>query len=252
MVLPDFIIIGAARCGTTSLYNYMTHHPNIFPASEKELHFFDLNYNKGVSWYKSKFFQDNNKEKNFSIGESSPYYIYHPHVPYRISKAIPDVKIIAMLRNPIDRAYSNYHYAVKMKVENLSFEEAISKEQERLEGELVKMQNDENYFSFNHQNFSYLTRGIYVDQLKTWYDFFSEQQILVIRSEDFYVDSDSITNQVFEFLRIPKYQVQTSKVYNKGNYPSISDTRRRKLIEFFKPHNDQLSKLLNRNFNWDN
>ena len=66
MVLPDFIIIGAARCGTTSLYNYMTNHPNIFPASEKELHFFDLNYNKGVSWYKSKFFQDNNKEKNFT------------------------------------------------------------------------------------------------------------------------------------------------------------------------------------------
>jgi len=251
-VLPDFIIIGAARCGTTSLYNYMMSHPNIISTSQKEIHFFDLNFNKGLSWYESNFFKDNNKEKNFSIGESSPYYIYHPYAPYRISKIIPDVKLIVKLRNPIDRAYSNHQYAVKMKVENLSFEEAIAKEHERLEGELIKMQNDENYFSFNHQNFSYLTRGIYVDQLKTWYNLFSEQQILVIRSEDFYDDSNVITNQVFEFLGIPKYNVHTSKVYNKGDYPSMSNTTRSKLIEFFKPHNEQLSKLLNKNFNWDN
>ncbi len=251
-MLPDFIIIGAARCGTTSLYNYMISHPNIISASQKELHFFDLNFNKGLSWYESKFFKDNNKEKNFSIGESSPYYIYHPYAPYRISKIIPDVKLIAMLRNPIDRAYSNHQYAVKMKVENLSFEEAITKEHERLEGELEKMQNDENYFSFNHQNFSYLTRGIYVDQLKTWYNLFSKQQILVIRSEDFYDDSNVITNQVFEFLGIPKYKVHTSTVYNKGDYPSMSNTTRSRLKEFFKPHNEHLSKLLNKNFNWDN
>ena len=117
--LPDFIIIGCQRGGTTSLYNYITSHPDVEPASQKELHFFDYNFDKGLDWYKDQF------PDNKITGETSPYYIIHPHAPRRIAQAKPDVKILILLRNPGDRAYSHYNLEVKIGHEKLSFEDAI-------------------------------------------------------------------------------------------------------------------------------
>lgn len=128
MKLPDFIIIGAQKCGTTSLFNYLSKHPDVSLPEEKEIHFFDKFYNKGINWYKKNFLND-----GMLTGEATPYYIYHPHVTVRISSCCPNAKLIVMLRNPIDRAYSNFSMEKQRNNEPLAtFEEAIAAEPKRI------------------------------------------------------------------------------------------------------------------------
>jgi len=258
IMLPNFIIIGAQRGGTTSLYQYITKHPKIIPALHKEIHFFDINFKKGVSWYESQFRQNfsfslifkKKKFKDHITGEASPYYIYHPHVPKRISNIIPDVKLIVLLRNPIERAWSHYHHERRLGVEKLSFEDAIKEEPKRLNGEPEKMLVDENYYSFNHQHYSYLERGIYIDQLERWEKFFSKKQILILSSEEFYSDPSKICQTVFDFLGLPSIDTKKTKTYNKGEYQIMNAKTRTELVEYFKPHNEKLYNFLKRDFGW--
>src|SRR5437879_9845243 len=118
-LLPDFIIIGTQRGGTTSLYSYLASHPSVGPASTKEVHFFDNKYTKGLAWYRAhfpsaieKYYAEHIQKRKFITGESSPYYLFHPHVPKRVAKDVPHAKFIVLLRNPVDRAYSQYNHAV--------------------------------------------------------------------------------------------------------------------------------------------
>ena len=122
MTKPNFLIIGAQRCGTTSLYNYLIQHPQIVPSSKKEVHFFDLNFHLGQSWYEKHFPEVSD---NILTGEASPYYIFHPLCPKRIFDYDPSVKLIVILRNPIDRAYSHYRHIVRLGHEPLKFEDAL-------------------------------------------------------------------------------------------------------------------------------
>ena len=149
---PDFIIIGSEKCGTTSLYEYLKKHPNIIASTGKEVSFFDKNFHRGNGWYKSffpslltKFFKQTFSRTKILTFEATPRYLIHPHAAKRISKLYPNVKLIVLFRNPIDRAYSHYEqetiYAGR---ETLSFEEAIEKENERISHEYEKMERDEN------------------------------------------------------------------------------------------------------------
>jgi len=242
--LPDFIIIGAQRCGTTSIYNYITTHPKIAPASTKELHFFDVNFSKGLDWYKSQFSHDK------VTGEASPYYIFHPHCPKRIFEIIPTVKIIAILRNPIDRAYSHYWHEVRLGKEKLSFEKAIESENARLEGEVEKMMKDDTYYSFNHQHFSYLARGRYIEQIKKWYNLFEKKQILVLSSEEFFLNPNQSLNLVCDFLDLPYYEPQEFKIFHKGDNPQMENKMSTFLSEYFKEYNQKLFNYLGRYFDW--
>jgi len=211
-LLPDFIIIGAQRGGTTSLYNYLVEHPGIGTASIKEIHFFDTHHFKqGRAWYRAhfpssvqKYFVKRVRKFDFLTGEASPYYLFHPHAPARVAAMLPKVKLIVMLRNPADRAYSHFYHEVAGKHEKLSsFEEAIDCEEKRLAGELEKMQRDAHYQSFNHRHFSYLARGIYIDQLTVWMNSFPKEQLLLLRSEDFYADPGAILKRTLAFLNLP-------------------------------------------------
>ena len=138
--LPDFIIIGAMKSGTSILYNkFLSQHPCIQRATKKEIHFFDNKYSKGILWYKSHFptLKEKNNFKvknsqNMLIGEASPFYIFYPHTARRVYEVLPKVKLIAILRNPVDRAYSHYHHIVRNNKENLSFEAAIESEPKRI------------------------------------------------------------------------------------------------------------------------
>lgn len=116
---PDFIIIGVQKGGTTSLYSYLTQHPQIAPATQKEIHYFDFNFDKSTDWYCSHF-STSSEGEYLLAGEASPYYIFHPQVPQRIYDLFPQVKIIALLRNPVERAISHYYYYIKIQYESLS------------------------------------------------------------------------------------------------------------------------------------
>lgn len=256
--LPDFIIIGAQRCGTTSLYHYLTEHPHIVPAVRKEVHFFDNYFEEGIIWYRAhfpsllyKWYVKRLYQYDILTGEASPYYIIHPWAPWRISKILPHVKLIVLLRNPVDRAYSHYQHTIRLKKQTLSFEEAITRESEILAGEREQMLQNEQYYSSKYRIFSYLSRGIYVKYLKVWYRFFPSEQILILRSEDFYASPATSLKKVFTFLNLPDRELQEYKPYNHITYPEMASKTRKQLIEYFQPYNQQLYGFLKRDFFWD-
>lgn len=263
-LLPDFLIIGTQRGGTTSLYNYLVDRPGVGHASVKELHFFDKKFHKGPLWYRAHFptriqkycFERSRKEV-FVTGEASAYYIFHPHAPKRVAKLIPGAKLIILLRNPVDRAYSQYNFEVELGRETLSFEDAIANEEARIRKEREKILADEKYVSFDHSRYSYLARGIYIDQLVAWMKHFPRSQFLILRSEDFYADPVTALEQTSKFLNLPelapdertkKYKLHN---YNQTPYPKMDPATRKRLIEYFEPHNQRLYDFLVVNYNWD-
>ncbi len=260
-LLPNFLIIGSARSGTTSLYNYLVKHPDITPALQKEIHFFDYNYQKGLSWYRGqfpsqpyKYYVETMHRRNLITGEASPYYLFHPYTPQRVAQLLPEVKLIALLRNPIERAFSHYWWEVSWGNEHLPFEDAIEQEEKRIQ---VGIQNLDKSMSFNHLHFSYIARGKYAEQLERWFKYFPREQCLIIKSEDMYSNPADIFKQTLNFLHIPmidRYPHASSfKPYNgrKFNaYKKMATKMRERLIEIFKPHNERLYNLLGRDFGW--
>lgn len=252
--LPDFIIIGAKKCGTTFLYHLLLRHPHIAGASKKEVHFFDMRFDKGIDWYRSQFrppIEAGGQE--VATGEASPYYLYHPHAARRAAGVVPQAKLIALLRDPADRAFSDYHDKARQGREPLTFEEALEAEEGRLRGEKEKMLADEAYVSRNHRAFSYLSRGIYVDQLREWHKFFGKEQILVLKSEDMYKDTTGTLKKVLNFLYMPDIGIEVppiSQNQNEGRYAPMKSATRELLRKYFEPHNQRLYEYLGKDFGW--
>ena len=258
-VLPDFLIIGVPRGGTTSLYNYMIEHPNIIPALSKEIGFFSEHYDKGITWYKSHFPSKllnkymSWKKINFFTGEASPIYLYHPLAPKRILETIPNVKMILLLRNPVERAWSHYWQSVRKYREKLSFEEVIKRQMNEEHLSDYDAFCTELYHTNNDQILNqYISGSIYLERLKRFYDIFPKEKILILASEDLYNNPQMICDEISEFLKIPKWNL---KKFTKYNYyvkqPKLDERLKRQLLEYFKPHNEQLYKYLNRDFGWD-
>lgn len=251
-VLPDFLIIGAQKAGTTSLHGYLSEHPKVAPALAKEVHFLDYNFYRGEGWYRAHFPTYMGKWRGlFRVtGEGSPYYMFYPHAARRAKQLMPHTKLIVLLRNPLERAYSHYHHQVRLGLEELSFEEAIEREAERLVGEFEKIILDDEYYSFNYQNYSYLARGMYADQLDRWFKQFPRSQFLILESMDFYNNTAQAFQQVTDFLQLPRWQRSSYPTTNQGNYDPMHPETRAYLADFFEPHNARLYELLNSNFEW--
>jgi len=158
---------------------------------------------------------------------------------------LPHVKLIAILRNPIDRAYSHYQHGVRRGREHLSFEDSIQQETDRLQEETEKLLQIDNYKSFNHFHFSYLSRGRYVEQLKRWWQYFPKEQLLLIKSEDFFEHPTAVIKKVLIFLGISdlNWEVQSKKRYQKADYGKMNSSTRQYLSEYFAPYNQELYEL---------
>jgi hypothetical protein len=174
-----------------------------------------------------------------------------------VAAALPHVKLIVLLRNPVDRAYSQYHHAVELGHETIpTFEEAIEGEEERTAREREKILQDEHYYSEQYKHLSYLSKGIYVDQLQAWMALFPKEQFLILKSEEFYADPAASFKDVLAFLNLPEVETPVRKTaykqYNNNAYSSKMDpATRKRLIEYFKPHNARLYDLLGVDFGWD-
>lgn len=257
---PSFIIIGAARSGTTSLYNYLSQHPCILPAYRKEpTYFANLYHKKNMIWYRAHFptfahkifMEMKDKFQKVITGEASTYYLFYPYTAQRVNESLPSIKIIVMLRNPVDRAYSQYTQNKESGFEHLSFEEAIELEEERLKKDLVKLKEDHNYDSFELHKYSYFKRSTYVDQLKIWAKYFQKEQMKIIKSEEFYENTNRIYNETLEFLGLSRFNLNDFRKYSHVDYKPMNPTTRKKLIGYFKPHNERLYEFLNRDFHWE-
>jgi hypothetical protein len=232
--LPDFVIIGAQKGGTSFLYYLLALHPLVEPAARKELHFFDQPelFDNGAEWYRRCFPRLSSKDGQRSItGEATPYYLFDPPVAKRMAEIVPKARLIALLRNPIDRAYSHYQMQVKRGTEPRTFEEAIEQ-----------------------QHSSYVSRGIYVDQLLRWFEFFSKDQMLILKSEDFFERPVEILKVVLTFLDLPDWQPEAPELQQRrhtGTYKQKMDpSTRRRLEAYFEPYNQRLYECLDVDFGW--
>jgi hypothetical protein len=256
-LLPDYLVIGTQRGGTSSLYNYLVQHPAVGRALTKELRFFDRYYGKGVDWYRSCLPSAASRERlrrrsglELVVGEASPDYLFSPHAPGRVRQLLPKVKLIVLLRDPVDRAWSGYRHEVELGHETLGFEEALEREGERLDGELERMLEDPSYWSVVRQRCSYLARGRYLEQLRNWTAPFPRDQILVLRSEDFYADPAAAYRSVQEFLGLPRFDLGRYATYNATRSAGMEPATRARLSGYFRAHNRALYAELGRDFGW--
>lgn len=247
---PSFIIIGTARGGTTSLFNYLSLHPQIEMPVKKEIAFFCTHFRKGLSWYKSHF--PVKKDNSIITGEASPYYLSQPKAAERLKSMFPDVKIIVLLRNPIERAFSSYKNIKKLGLEtSASFEEAVSLEEERTNGELEKIISGKLSYSQRHQHYSYLGRSIYHQELERWFSEFPVNQFHIINSETFYADPSATYSETIRFLGLPEHDPGPLHPFNESiRGEQISPEFREKLAVFFEPHNEKLFRMINKRFIW--
>lgn len=257
--LPDFLIIGTQRGGTTSLYRYLGSHPEVCPAVlNKGIHYFDTNYPKGDRWYRSHFpstpyrawVRRRAGAPSTVTGEGSPYYIFHPMGAERIAACVPDARFILLLRDPVDRAYSHYQHEVARGFETLPFEEALQREEERLDGEEAKLRADAAYVSFEHQHHSYLARGRYLDQIRRWNTFLPADRLLVIDSADMFEDSDGTYRRVLEFLGLSPRSLPQYQKLNAHSYQDMPDGARSFLHARLDEGSHELQRHLGRPLHW--
>lgn len=252
--LPDFVIIGAQKCGTTSLYQLLTKHPNVQRAAVREIHYFDRPelVDKGTEWYRRCFPPPRWKNGRRSItGEKTPSYLFHPNAAEKMAEVVPQARLIVLLRNPVDRAYSHYRHETRLGRVVKTFEEMVEEEQTWLHGR--------EHEPFEHQVRSsiedrhgpnLLARGIYVDQLLRWRQFFDDEQMLVLKSENFYEHTTDALKLVQDFLDLPNRKLDLPTRRTKRRYEPMNPATKRRLEAFFQPHNQRLYEYLGVDFGW--
>jgi len=244
-MLPNFLLIGAARCGTTSLYEILRSHADIYlPASKRpEPHFFlkHEEYRKGLRYYEDRYFPCDSRA--LAIGEASTSYIFGAHVPERVAQALPHVKSIAILRNPIERAFSGYWHTVKSGLEHLSFEVAIDLEQDRSNECLRGL-------AMEIRPFAYAARGDYHEQISRWCTYFPRESLHIVVFDDLLNEPNSVLQGLAKFLGVDAEKFRT-KMPPKLNpsWPEnaqMSYQVRHKLQKRFEAGIKQLSEFMQR------
>ena len=253
---PDLLIVGAQRCGTTSMFKALGQHPEVArPFLRKGVHYFDKHYDRDFSWYVGHFptaatSRLRRPGRAVHTLESSPYYMFHPLVPARIAADLPGVRLIVMLRDPVMRAYSAHSHELARGFESLGFEEALEAEPTRLRGERERMVDDPTYQSRSWQHHAYVTRGQYIDQLLELEKLFGRDRICVVDSQDFFEDPAPIFAEVLEDLGLaPRHDVSFEKHNARSRDPLVPEVRQR-LEEHYAPYDERLEQWWGRRPSW--
>ncbi len=246
---PTFIIIGPMKTATSALYEYINQHPQVLPCIEKEVHFFsnENKYPHGKDWYIAHFPLIPEGE-HFITGEASPGYIVN-NIQQRVFDMFPSIKLIALIRNPVDRAFSHYQHNVKHGFERRSFEDAINSELEVLKSVENPAEAAKKWKWGVHPG--YLLIGFYYYFLKQWLDVFPKEQLLIINNQDLLVNPLATMGQVFRFLGLPERLKAEYPKYYAGSYEPISKEMQKTLSDVFRPHNQKLEEYLNLDLKWN-
>jgi len=260
-MLHSFLICGGQRCGTTSLYRALAAHPAVLKAVlHKGVHYFDVGYDKGPRWYRGHFptyRQAARIERDLGVPvqtfESSPYYMYHPHAMTRIATDLPSVKLVVLVRDPVERAYSQHHHEVARGFETeRDFGAALALEPARLHRQEERLAEDPSYYSFAHQHHAYRARGEYARYLSVMAQHVGRERIHVVESERFFADPEPVYDEVCEFLGLPTY-LERPPFERHNARPRQSDmdpTLREDLTAYFAPHDEALTAWLGRVPSW--
>ncbi len=242
---PDFLIVGAAKCGTSSLYNYLSHHPQILLPHKKELDFFWRHFERGKDWYLAHFPSITDRP-DFLTGEATPNYLRFPQVAQRIKQLFPQVKIIILLRNPIDRAVSWHYHKVNTGLAQGDFATAFATEVKQL----AQFQESD-FIHKGYGNPDNLLSSLYIYKIKYWLELLGREQFLILPSEEFYCHPEVVMARVFAFLGLPNHPLANYQKVNVGSYTAIDRDLRASLGKYFQPYNQQLEEYLGIKFNWD-
>lgn len=228
--LPDFIIIGASRSGTSSLFRSLLQHPDLSgppSGNKKEVHFFDKKYDRGLQWYRAQF---RGKKMNC---EATPNYLYDKKCPALIAKDLPDCKFIVMLRNPVDRAFSHYR---NWKKKHGWTEKTIK-----------------------NPNHEVINKGVYIIQLKRWHYYIPKERIMIIRSEDFYGNPEKIINDIYAWIGLRPIENLKSIYFDPKNQDANKPNKKNQVMpnnirvwlrQYYRKYNNQLYEYLGRDMGW--
>lgn len=255
---PSFLIIGGQRCGTTSMYRTLSAHPGVLKAVlHKGVHYFDTSYGDGLSWYRAHFplrARAARVQRRTGIRpvtfESSPYYMFHPLAAERIERDLPGVKVIVLLRDPVERAYSAHAHELARGYESESFEMALALEDTRLAGEVEKILEDPTYVSHSHQHHAYLQRGHYVDHLQRWEKILGRDRMHVVDSHQFFTEPEPAYDDVLRFLGLPHTGYPVFERHNARPRSPMPEELRAHLTDHFKPYDERLADWLGHPVSW--
>jgi hypothetical protein len=258
--LPDFVVIGGQRCGSTSLHAALDRHPAIRTARIKEAHYFDHHHDRGERWYRSHFplgvsgaLSERRHGVRPLVGESTPHYLFHPAVPQRLRATVPDAKLICIIRDPVSRAYSHYQHELARGHETLPFEDALAAEPKRLAGERERLEREPGYRSHAYDHHSYAARGLYAEQLERWFAVFPRGQFLILQSERMWRRPAEVMAEVERFLGIPEHPLGPGFGFEhrqSRRYPPMAPAARGLLERELAEPNERLYRLLGERFDW--
>lgn len=259
-MLPSFLICGGQRCGTTSLYRALAAHPAVLKAVlHKGVHYFDTSYHRGMAWYQGHFpLRRNAARLADHLGhpvqtfESSPYYLYHPHAGARIARDLPRAKLIVLVRNPVERAYSQHAHELARGFETeVDLARALQLEPARLQGQHERLLIDQHAYSFAHQHHAYRARGEYAIYLNQLAQQVGRDRILVIESELFFADPKPAYDAVLDFLGLPELGYPDFEQHNARPRGAPMDSGlRAELTAHYAPHDLALAGWLGRKPSW--
>lgn len=247
-VLPDFVIIGAQKSGTTSLFNWIAGHPGVRRCLGQEVHYFDRHAGRGPVWYRAHFAHPL-LARGKVTGEATPYYLFHPGVPQQAARLLPDTRFIAVLRDPVARAVSHYHHERRKGREPLDMLEAFRAEDARLAPELARLAQGGR--SAVHQHHSYIARGRYAEQLERWFAAVGRDRVLVLKGEDLFAGSPEVTESLADFLALDPAGFGPPPRRNEGRYEEAPAEALDHLAGRFAEPGARLAALLGPSFRWE-
>jgi hypothetical protein len=253
-LLPDFVILGGQRCGTSSLYKYLGRHPEVAPSLRKETEYFTINFDMGESWYRAHFPLEirrrvaATRDKALLTFEATPDYLFDPRAPERLAELLPNAKLVVMLREPVDRAYSHYRHNVRLGLEDLSFREAIAAEGERVAPDVEAMRRDPSDRVLNFRRYTYMSRGLYSEQLARWFDVFERDRFLIMSAEDFFIHPEGTLHRLERFVGVDVWSPSEFLNYSyvgasTDDDPDLPPGLRAELEQRFVDSNAELERL---------
>lgn len=255
-MVPSLVIVGAQRSGTTTLFRMLSEHPQVVrPTASKGAAYFDLNYERGFKWYRGHFpikafAYAMRRRRDLITFESSGYYMVHPLAAYRIARDLPTVRVVAMLRNPVDRAHSAHRHELRRGFETVDFQTALGLEGQRISGEAERIVDDPSYQSYELQHHAYLKRGEYADQVQRLHKALGRDRVYVIDADAFFKSPSREYAQLTDWLGLERAETSHTEVWNAAPRDALPAASRQQLVGHFEASDQQLTEILGWTPSW--
>jgi len=245
---PTFLVIGAQKAGTTSLHAYLARHPDVLTATRKEVEYFSRHYARGEAWYLAHF--PLRPRTRRAVGEASATTLFHPLAHRWVHAFDPQMKLVVVVRDPVDRAYSHYQMEIRWGRETLPFEEALEREERELGAELARIAAEPLTTSPRLLTCSYVARGRYLDQIERWLEVFPREQLFVVTSEELLADPAGVVARISAFLGIREWRDESYPLRGVKEYAPLAAAARARLAKTFEVDNRRLADFLGRELDW--